>query len=79
MASAATVTRTRPLPYEDGSTHLDGVLVWPGTADGLRPGLLLVHGGAGLDDHAREQAARYAELGYSVLAADMFGAGISVG
>ena len=37
------------------------------------PGLLLVHGGAGLDEHARDQARRYAELGFTVLAADMYG------
>jgi dienelactone hydrolase len=36
-----------------------------------------VHGGAGLDDHAREQARRYAGLGYTVLAGDMYGAGVA--
>jgi dienelactone hydrolase len=40
------------------------------------PGVLLVHGGAGLDAHAREQAARIAELGYAVFACDMYGEGI---
>jgi dienelactone hydrolase len=44
---------------------------------GARPGILLVHGGAGLDEHARAQARRYAALGYVVLAADMFGAGVA--
>jgi alpha-beta hydrolase superfamily lysophospholipase len=47
----------------------------PGGAQ--RPGLLLVHGGAGLDGHAREQAIRYARLGYVVLACDMFGQGVA--
>jgi dienelactone hydrolase len=36
-----------------------------------------VHGGAGLDDHARGQARRYAEHGYAVLAGDMFGEGVA--
>jgi dienelactone hydrolase len=40
---------------------------------------MLVHGGAGLDDHARQQARRYAELGYVVLACDMFGRDIAGG
>ena len=44
---------------------------------GRRPGILLIHGGAGLDAHAREQACRYAALGYAVLACDMFGDGIA--
>ena len=41
------------------------------------PGLLLVHGGAGLDDHAKGQAQRYAAQGYVVLACDMFGEGVA--
>lgn len=45
--------------------------------DGPRPGLLLIHGGAGLDDHARGQALRYSELGYVVLACDLFGPGVA--
>jgi dienelactone hydrolase len=44
---------------------------------GRRPGILLVHGGAGLDEHAREQARRYAALGYIVHACDMLGDGVS--
>jgi dienelactone hydrolase len=39
--------------------------------------VLVVHGGAGLDDHARGQARRYAELGYIVLACDMLGDGVA--
>lgn len=42
-----------------------------------RPGMLLVHGGAGLDQHSRGQADRYAALGYTVFACDMFGPGIA--
>ena len=71
------MTLTRPVSYADGATQLDGVLAWPESADRPLPGVLLIHGGAGLDDHARAQAARYAELGYTVLAADMFGPGIA--
>jgi dienelactone hydrolase len=38
---------------------------------------MLIHGGAGLDEHAREQARRYAALGYVVLACDMLGDGVA--
>ena len=34
---------------------------------------MLIHGGAGLDDHARGEARRYAALGYVVFACDMLG------
>jgi len=63
----------RDLPYRDLDVRLNGVLHWDRAQDGPRPGILLIHGGAGLDDHAREQARRYAELGYAVLACDMYG------
>lgn len=67
--------RTTDLPYRDEDTPLTGVLCDDETQSGDRPGILLIHGGAGLDGHAREQALRYAALGYTVLACDMFGAG----
>ena len=68
---------TRELSYADLDCRLTGILHWAGADDRPRPGILLVHGGAGLDDHARGQAHRYAELGYVVLACDMFGQGVT--
>jgi len=68
---------TREVPYRDLDTELTGVLACDDDQAGPRPGILLVHGGAGLDDHAREQARRYAALGYAVLAGDMYGAGVA--
>jgi dienelactone hydrolase len=67
----------RDLPYSDGATRLAGALFRNEATAGGRPGLLLVHGGAGLDDHAREQARRYAALGYVVFACDMLGNGVA--
>jgi dienelactone hydrolase len=68
----------RVLAYSDLDTPLRGHLCLD-TGGGARPGLLLVHGGGGLDQHARDQARRYAELGYAVLACDMFGLPVSGG
>jgi dienelactone hydrolase len=68
---------TRPVHYDDQEIALTGVLAWDDAASHALPGLLLVHGGAGLDDHARGQARRYAEHGYAVLAGDMFGEGVA--
>jgi dienelactone hydrolase len=64
-------------PYRDLDTPLTGVLCRDEAGPGARPGVLLVHGGAGLDDHARGQARRYAALGYIVLACDMLGDGVA--
>lgn len=60
-------------PYRDLATRLTGVLCRDEARTDSRPGVFLVHGGAGLDDHARGQARRYAALGYVVLACDMLG------
>jgi dienelactone hydrolase len=75
------VINTKPQSYADGDTELAGEF-FVDTSEpmsGRRPGVMVVHGGAGLDDHARQQARRYAELGYVVLACDMFGRGVAVG
>ena len=69
---------TKPQSYTDGDTELAGeFFVDASEPNRRRLGVMLVHGGAGLDDHARQQARRYAELGYVVLACDMFGRDIA--
>ncbi len=64
-------------PYLDHDTPLTGVLCRDESASAARPGILLIHGGAGLDEHAREQARRYAAAGYVVLAGNMVGDGVA--
>lgn len=56
-------TATRTVTYNDQETALTGFLAWDDAARRPLPGLLLVHGGAGLDDHAkgRHQVLRRAE------------------
>jgi dienelactone hydrolase len=68
---------TRTVSYLDGQTALTGELHWNTSQHGKQPGILLVHGGAGLDDHARYQADRYAAAGYAVFACDMLGNGVA--
>jgi dienelactone hydrolase len=58
--------------YRDGNAELSGLLVWDGT-DLAHPGVVVVHGGAGLDDHAKGRARQLAELGILVFACDMYG------
>ena len=77
LAHAQPEIATRDLPYADQGTPLTGFLCWDRAANRPRPGLLLILGGAGLDDHARRQARRYAALGYTVLAGDMYGDGVA--
>ena len=67
----------RTLAYTDGDTPLTGALYRDESQQKELPGILLIHGGAGLDDHARDQAQRWAALGYVVLACDMYGDGVA--
>ena len=64
---------SRDIAYRDGSANLLGFLADDETKSGRRPGVLVVHEGLGLNDHAMERTRRVAGLGYVALAADMFG------
>jgi dienelactone hydrolase len=64
---------TQDITYRDGAASLRGFLAYDDTARDRRPGVLVVHEGLGLNDHAMERARMIAGLGYVALAADMFG------
>ena len=68
---------TEPVVYRDGDAQLNGFLAIDADRAGKRPGVLVVHGGAGVDDHARGRARRFAELGFVVFACDMYGEGVT--
>lgn len=61
--------------YRAGETELRGYLAFDAAVTGKRPGVLVVHEWWGLNDYARTRAKRLAELGYTALAVDMYGAG----
>jgi dienelactone hydrolase len=63
--------------YRDGDTELTGQFTWDAELGEKRPGILVVHGGAGLDSHARGRAKRLAELGFVTFACDMYGNGVA--
>jgi len=65
------------IEYRDADTELTGLLFTDATRTGKRPGLLLVHHGAGLDDHAKTHSHSYAELGFVVFACDLYGPGVA--
>jgi dienelactone hydrolase len=68
---------TEQIVYRDGDATLTGFLAIDAERAGTRPGILVVHGGAGLDDHARGRARRFAEAGFVVFACDMYGEGVT--
>ena len=70
---------TKQVAYKDADTNLSGTLFWDESQTAKRPGVLVIHGGAGLDDHAKNRARRFAELGYVAFACDMYGEGVAGG
>jgi dienelactone hydrolase len=66
--------RTEDVTYTAGGTTLRGCLAHPATA-AKGPGVLVVHEWWGLNDYIRRRARMLAELGYTALAVDMYGAG----
>jgi len=68
---------TQQTNYNDGNVSLNGVFFWDDSHNAKRPGILVVHGGTGLDDHGKNRARRFAELGYVAFACDMYGEGVA--
>jgi len=52
---------------------MDDFIVEPRGRGDKRAGVLVLHGGTGLGAHERQRAERLGELGYTVLAPDLFG------
>ncbi len=75
--AAYAAVQTKEVDYKQGSTPLHGFLAWNDSNAGRRPGVLVVHEWWGLNEHARNQAKRLAEVGYVAFALDMFGGGKS--
>lgn len=73
-ASAALVEK--PVEYKEGDTTLEGFHVYDDAVKGKRPAVLIIHQWTGLTDYEKGRARQLAELGYNVLAADIYGKGI---
>jgi len=69
--------KTESISYRDGDVALTGHLVWDDSSKEKRPGILVVHGGAGLDAHAKSRAEKLAATGFVAFACDMFGEGVA--
>jgi dienelactone hydrolase len=68
--------KTQKVEYKDGDTTLEGYLVYDGSIQGTRPGVLVVHEWDGLGKYARSRANQLAKMGYVAFAPDIYGKGI---
>ena len=73
--SHAAVT-TKTIEYKDGAQTLEGVLVSPDKMNKTTPIIVMVHNWMGITEETKIQATRYADLGYQVFEADIYGKGI---
>jgi len=73
-ATAALVEKA--VEYKEGETTLEGFHVYDDAVKGKRPAVLIIHQWTGLTDYEKGRARQLAELGYNVLAADIYGKGV---
>ena len=74
-AIAAPKFHEENVEYSGGGVTMKGYLVYNESITGKRPGVLVVHEWWGNNDYSRMRAHKFAELGYTALAVDMYGDG----
>ncbi len=73
-ASASTI-EGKTVEYMAGQDHMKGYLAYDASAQGKRPGVLVVPEWWGVTDYARTRARMLAGLGYTAFVVDMYGQG----
>lgn len=74
---AKTKVETKDFNYKVGKEKHIGYLAWNSQSKGKSPGILLVPEWWGLNEDIKNKAKRLAEMGYVVLAIDLYGNGIT--
>ena len=73
IANANAAIKEEPVTYKDGDTTLKGFIVYDDAVTGKRPGIIMVHEWWGITKHIHNEAAKFAQQGYTAFIADMFG------
>ena len=71
LALSAVAAESHEVSYRSGDETVHAVLYKPG-GDGPFPALVVIHEWWGLNDWVKQQADRYAQLGYVTLAIDLY-------
>lgn len=75
MAAHAEI-KTEIVEYKDGDTVLEGYLAYDAKMSAKRPGIVVVHNWMGVNDQAKKSVEELAKMGYTALAADIYGKGV---
>ncbi len=74
--SAFSAVKTKTIVYKKGADSFEGMLVFPDTLKDKAPAILMIHNWMGITGETKTQATRFANLGYVVFAADIYGQGV---
>lgn len=66
----------KPVLYKHDGVTLEGFHVYDDAKTGIRPAVLVIHQWTGLSNYEKRRSRQLAEMGYNVLAADIYGQGI---
>jgi dienelactone hydrolase len=72
-ANAHAAIKDEPVTYQDGVTTMKGFVVYDDAIQGKRPGIVMVHEWWGITKHIHSEAQKFAQQGYTVFIADMYG------
>jgi dienelactone hydrolase len=73
VANANAAIKEVPVAYSDGQTSMKGFVVYDDSSQAKRPGIVMVHEWWGITPHIHNEAKRFAQEGYTVFIADMYG------
>ena len=73
IGNAKAAIREEPVTYVDGEATMKGFVVYDDATETKRPGIVMVHEWWGITKHIHSEARRFAEQGYTVFVADMYG------
>lgn len=66
----------KDIEYKEGTTVLQGYIVYDNSFRDTRPGILIFHEWKGLTGYEKGRALQLAKMGYIVFAADVYGKGV---
>src|SRR5512139_1244515 len=78
-SGAQAMVQGKEVTYSNNGEILKGYIAYDDAIKGKRPGVLVVHEWWGHNEYVRKRARMLAELGYTALALDMYGAGRMAG
>lgn len=76
VSPATAEIKETAVEYKSGEVLCEGWRAYDAAKEGRRPAVLIIHQWTGLSENEKMRARMLAELGYNVLAADIYGKGI---